>query len=513
VAESVIDRVPLHRSARKAIVNVCAVPPVLLKVTLKNSGSARFVPANVMVPPVAESKTTVAVPAAQPAASVEAFVHVPLTVHVSEPKEIAEAVDEMFTAPVMVTAPDVLVKSPPLIVRLPADVMANVDLANVPPEIVKAFVTTTALPRVDVPADTVSWSNVLSVERSVIVAVASNATRLVPCVYTEPTPLVFQLPLTVHAPVVTVIVPDAPPVIVTPLMSTVEAFAVRMPALPTTMSAASAAAPRARSADANAVVETVSETVSVVSHRRPRVAMVKVCTVPALEVNVTELNSASARFAPANVIVPATAASKVAVAVPASHDALVVAFVHVPPKFQFALPKSMYEPIAEMFTFPSMSPMHAATPHSIAPPDIVRIPVAVNPVPADAPIVTRSCETASVMAPLTAKLSVPTASVLLASLNPVSLKLAIAAFTSTVIVQAATQDAASTVTAFALVGTSQPLAPPLESDHLAVLLQLPVPPTQNRAAPHPTGASSMAIASAAAQPAALDNVTTVPTEV
>ena len=117
------------------------------------------------------------------------------------------------------------------------------------------------------------------------------------------------------------------------------------------------------------------------------------------------------------------------------------------------------------------------------------------------------------MAPDTAKLNVPMARVLLTSLNPVVVNDAIAALTSTVIVHAATQEAASMVTELEAVGTSHPLAPPLESDHCAVLLQLPVPLTQNRAAPQPTGVSSMAIASPAAQPAALERVTTVPTEV
>ena len=151
----------------------------------------------------------------------------------------------------------------------------------------------------------------------------------------------FQFPETVHAPVVTVMTPDVPPVIVTPLTKIVDAFAVRMPPLPTTISAVSAAAPRARSAVASAVVEDVSETVSVVSHRSPRVAIVKVWAVPALEVNVTELNSASAKFAPANVIVPPVADVKVTVPVPASHEADVVAFVHVPETVHVEVPSVM----------------------------------------------------------------------------------------------------------------------------------------------------------------------------
>ena len=42
----------------------------------------------------------------------------------------------------------------------------------------------------------------------------------------------FQFPDTVHAPVVTVIVPSVPPVIVTLVKVTVEALAVRVPPVP-----------------------------------------------------------------------------------------------------------------------------------------------------------------------------------------------------------------------------------------------------------------------------------------
>ena len=133
------------------------------------------------MPPVADVNVTVPVPASQEA-EVDALVHVPLTVHASDPKAIADAADEMLTAPVIVTAPDVDVRSPPLIVRDPTDVKANVDLASVPPEIVNTLVTITAEPIVAVPAEMVRSSNVLSVESRVIEAVASNVTIPVPCV-------------------------------------------------------------------------------------------------------------------------------------------------------------------------------------------------------------------------------------------------------------------------------------------------------------------------------------------
>lgn len=54
----------------------------------------------------------------------------------------------------------------------------------------------------------------------------------VPDASEDPAPEVFQLPVTVHAPVVRVIVPEVPPVIVTFDALTVEAFAVRRPRFP-----------------------------------------------------------------------------------------------------------------------------------------------------------------------------------------------------------------------------------------------------------------------------------------
>ncbi len=118
--------------------NVWVVPADESKIRLLNSFSARFTPAKVIVPPVAESNVTVPVPASHPTASVEAFVHVPETVHVSLPKSMADAADEMLTAPVTVTLPEVLVMSPPLIVKPPFTVRVFVPLASTPPEIVSA---------------------------------------------------------------------------------------------------------------------------------------------------------------------------------------------------------------------------------------------------------------------------------------------------------------------------------------------------------------------------------------
>jgi len=55
-----------------------------VNVILLNSFPGRFVPANVIVPPVALVNVTVPVPALQEA-DVEAFAQVPVTVQVDEP--------------------------------------------------------------------------------------------------------------------------------------------------------------------------------------------------------------------------------------------------------------------------------------------------------------------------------------------------------------------------------------------------------------------------------------------
>src|SRR5438876_11728260 len=68
-----------------------------------------------------------------------------------------------------------------------------------------------------------------------VCAAPVKVTVEVPFADAEPSPLVFQLPETVHEPVVNVNVPLAPPIIVTPETDTAEAFAARAPALPTTM--------------------------------------------------------------------------------------------------------------------------------------------------------------------------------------------------------------------------------------------------------------------------------------
>jgi hypothetical protein len=98
----------------------------------------------------------------------------------------------------------------------------------------------------------------------------------------EPTPDVSQLPVTVHPPLVSVMVPDAPPAIVTFETLVVDALATRRPALPIMR-----APPfKLRLLVTRVVVPLPPCTVRVPDQRRPFAAIVKE-TVEAPELNVT----------------------------------------------------------------------------------------------------------------------------------------------------------------------------------------------------------------------------------
>src|SRR5882672_3211478 len=173
-------------------------------------------------------------------------------------------------------------------------------------------------------------------------------TVLVPFVKIEPAPLVFQFPESVRDAVVSVIVPLVPPVIVTPVTAIVEAFAVRMPPLPTV----SAPPVNPRLAVTRAVVEDPSDTVRVPPQFTPIVCIVKACADAADEVNVMLLNSVPGKFVPANVMVPPVALANVTVLPPAAHVADVDALVHVPLTVQFELPRLTLVAAVRIVTFP-----------------------------------------------------------------------------------------------------------------------------------------------------------------
>jgi len=145
----------------------------------------------------------------------------------------------------------------------------------------------------------------------------------------DPAPDVFQEPARVHAPVVTVNVPEVPPVIVTDDTPTVDAFAVRMPDF-----AMDTAPPvRPRSAVASVVAfAPLPWTVRVPFHFSARVPIVKDVVLAELKVTLTN----SVMPAPAKVIVWELVELKV-IGAANDHEPEVDAFdqaaetVHAPP--------------------------------------------------------------------------------------------------------------------------------------------------------------------------------------
>jgi len=150
-------RVPDQTRALAAIVKVTVEAP-LLKVTLLNSAALAGRAAKVIVWADDDVKVTVAVPINQ-FPDVELLVQEPLTVHNSEPNAMYEAAAEMFTFPVMLTAPEVEVSAPPDIVRPALAVSAFAPFPSVPPESVRIPVTVSWLRRVRVPPLTVTAAN------------------------------------------------------------------------------------------------------------------------------------------------------------------------------------------------------------------------------------------------------------------------------------------------------------------------------------------------------------------
>jgi hypothetical protein len=129
-------------------------------------------------------------------------------------------------------------------------------------------------------------------------------------------------------------------------------LAVRTPPAPTVSVTALTA--KFEALVSRVVVADPSLTVRVPPTLKARVDIVNVWAVAALDVNVRLLNSLPARLVPAKVIVPPVALVKVTVPVPALHEALVEALVHVPATDHDSDPKAMYEAAADMFTLPEV---------------------------------------------------------------------------------------------------------------------------------------------------------------
>ena len=339
-------RVAPHRRPFVAMVNIAAA--VGLNCTLLNSAAPRL--PKVMTREMAELKTTVPAPADHNPL-VDEFVHEPLKVHVAAPKaKNPEAA--MLTLPLMVFAPAAPPEMPPaMFAARAAMVNAKVPLARIAPAFTVRVPETSRRPVcVTVPAaEIVRLLKLFAAFRIAMLLTPLIVTVLVPLVNAEPAPLVSQLPESVSEAVVSVIVPLVPPVIVTPVTVMADAFAVRMPPLPTF----NAPPVNPRLAVTRVVVEVTSEMFNVPAHRSPLVAIVKVCGVPAEELNVMLLNSLPERLAPANVIVPPVALVNVTVPVPGIHPADVEAFVQVPATVQVDTPRLIALVAVRMFTLPA----------------------------------------------------------------------------------------------------------------------------------------------------------------
>jgi hypothetical protein len=167
-----------------------------------------------------------------------------------------------------------------------------------------------------------------------LVAVPDIVTVLAPEANVEPAPDVSHRPLTVQDPVVRVNEPEAPPVIVTFVAATLDAFAMRAPELPTVRDP-----PVRERFDVASVVDEAAESWTTRSpfHRSPFTIIVKVIVpLPAVDWNVTSWNSLPARFA--NVIVCEDGESKITTPDPASQFVEVLLLDQDPPNVQVPLP-------------------------------------------------------------------------------------------------------------------------------------------------------------------------------
>ena len=171
-------------------------------------------------------------------------------------------------------------------------------------------------------------------------AAPDMVTVLVPLVKVEPAPDVSQLPVTVHVPAVRVIVPDVPPVIETLATLTADAFAVRVPPLPT------AKEPPIR--PRFDVARVAAAMVSVPPHFRAFVAIVNV-GLPEGGWNVTFAPNSWERLP--KVIVRDVVELNVRLA-EKDQETEVDAFDHAPETVQVPAPEEMYPAAVVTLTFP-----------------------------------------------------------------------------------------------------------------------------------------------------------------
>lgn len=218
--------------------------------------------------------------------------------------------------------------------------------------------------RDEVPAMVRLW-NVCPEAIAMVPALPVKVTVDVPAEKTDPAPDVSQLPRTVHGPLVTVIVPDTPPVMLTLVAVTADAPAARTPALLTVTDPPRRPSP----AVARVVIPLPPWMVSVPVHTRGFDAIVNVA-VDAPLLKTTFANSAAFPGRAAKAIVWEDEESKATVAVPVAQFDEVEALLHDPFTFQVSDPNAMYEAAEEIVTLPETT-----TPPPVdvnPPPDSVR---------------------------------------------------------------------------------------------------------------------------------------------
>jgi len=324
--------VPAIVSPRAARVKVTVDGPEL-NVTLLNSFPLRLEPAKAMVWADEAPNTTVPLPGFQDP-EVLTFVQVPAIAHDSDPKEMYDAADEMFTSPVTVTSPDEEVTAPPARVTLPFTVSVFVPLASIPPFTFNVLVVS-GPPAVAVPVEIVKTLKAWE-PPSAIVPEAVKVTTEVFALNTAPVAVDVQLPETVMRLPFAVNVPLVPRVTLPAVMANPAPEVWR-----TVFPVGDAVELRMRSAP---------------PIHRPFAAIVYVTPAAAVVSNVRLLNSLPARLVPANVIAATEASLKRTVPVPADQRADVLEFVHVPPMVQVSEPNKMKDDGEEIVTLPLTVP-------------------------------------------------------------------------------------------------------------------------------------------------------------
>src|SRR2546422_852425 len=153
-------------------------------------------------------------------------------------------------------------------------------------------------------------------------------------IVTPETTIEDAVPIRVQDPLVRVSVPDVPPVIVTSTTATLDAFAMRIPELPT----ARDPPVRERFDVASVVVDPAESWIwRSPLQRRPFAAIEKVTApLPAVDWNVTSWNSSPTRFAKVNV--REDGESKITTPVPATQFVEVLLLDQEPANVQVPLP-------------------------------------------------------------------------------------------------------------------------------------------------------------------------------